>query len=164
MQSPFLYPQMPFVTQMPTQEQLEALYKTIPASQDQLEAVQKQMLAFLEQQQKTATALGLVTSSAGGGASTVAAAPPTTENQMFPFPLVFALGVPATAAPSPLTVSKNLLVFLYACTYMYMYMCVYHIFMPQGYTYINVHVCTSSNVILCIVHAKIHCMLQNFLH
>ena len=102
---------MPFVTQMPTQEQLEALYKTIPASQDQLEAVQKQMLAFLEQQQKTATALGLVTSSAGGGASTVA--PPTTENQMFPFPLVFALGVPATAAPSPLTVSENLFKTLY---------------------------------------------------
>ena len=96
---------MPFVTQMPTQEQLEALYKTIPASQDQLEAVQKQMLAFLEQQQKAAAALGLVTSSAGGGATTVA--PPTTENQIFsPFPLVFALGVPATAAPSPLTVSE----------------------------------------------------------
>lgn len=95
---------MPFVTQMPTQEQLEALYKTIPASQDQLEAVQKQMLAFVEQQQKTAAALGLVTSSAGGGATTVA--PPTTDNQMFPFPLVFALGVPATAAPSPLTVSE----------------------------------------------------------
>ena len=88
---------MPFLTQMPTQEQLEALYKTIPSSQDQLEAMQKQMLAILEQQQK---ALGLVTSTAGGGATTVA--PPTTE--MFQFPLVFALGVPATAAPSPLTV------------------------------------------------------------
>ena len=100
---------MPFVTQMPTQEQLEALYKTIPASQDQLEAVQKQMMAFLEQQQKAATALGLVTSSAGGGAASTVA-PPTTENQVFPFPLVFALGVPATAAPSPLTVSEKLLI------------------------------------------------------
>jgi hypothetical protein len=123
----FMHPQMPFVTQMPTQEQLEALYKTIPASQDQLEAVQKQMMAFLEQQQKAATALGLVTSSAGGGASTVPA-PPTTENQVFPFPLVFALGVPATAAPSPLTVSEKLIFsgkrqhnFSPVCMYMYMY-------------------------------------------
>ena len=99
---------------MPTQEQLEALYKHIPASQDQLELMQKQMLTFLEQQQKAAAALGLVTSSAAtgggaavGGATTVAAAtagaPQSTE--MFQFPLVFALGLPATAAPSPLTVS-----------------------------------------------------------
>ena len=105
---------MPFLTtQMPTQEQLEALYKTIPASQDQLEVMQKQMMAFLEQQQKAAAALGLVTSSAGGGTSVGGAstvAPPTTT-EMFQFPLVFALGVPATAAPSPLTVSERCLQF-----------------------------------------------------
>lgn len=144
---------MPFVTQMPTQEQLEALYKTIPASQDQLEAVQKQMMAFLEQQQKAATALGLATSSAGGGAASTVA-PPTTENQVFPFPLVFALGVPATAAPSPLTVSEKLINFFLNCFnnnlslwrnflvmqyIVYAYMCMYCLF----YTCTCVRTCTT---------------------
>ena len=38
-------------TQIPTQEQLEAMYK-LPANQEQLEALQKNMVAFMEQQQK----------------------------------------------------------------------------------------------------------------
>ena len=72
------------------------------------------MLTFLEQQQKTATALGLITSSAGGatvgganvgGAPSVATATAPQSTEMFQFPLVFALGVPTTGAPSPLTVS-----------------------------------------------------------
>ena len=135
---------MPYLTQMPTQEQLEALYKHIPASQDQLEVMQKQMLAFLEQQQKAAAALGLVTSSATGGAPVGGAStvnPQSTE--MFQFPLLFALGVPATAAPSPLTVS-----YMYACTCTCIYMYL-HVYMLCYVMFLKYKECFSLSFLLC---------------
>lgn len=98
--SPRLSTQLPYTIlggtgtggQVPSQEQLEAIYKQLPSSTDQLELMQKQVLALMEQQQKMAS-MGLSVTQAGGGVTT---AVPTGNADRIQVPLLW-LGVPGLA-------------------------------------------------------------------
>ena len=97
-----------------TPEQLEALYKQLPSSTEQLELVQKQMLALVEQQQKLVS-LGLGGGGGGGGQAgggagggvggvTAAATVAPSTGERIQLPLLW-FGVPGgiTTSPSPFT-------------------------------------------------------------
>lgn len=104
--------------QIPSQEQLEALYKQLPSNSEQLDSMQKQMLAIMEQQQKIAalTMPGLVGATptlatptlatptqanpSGVATGTTTTAPSVSPGgaEMFQLPLLF-LGVPPGIAP-----------------------------------------------------------------
>ncbi|XP_064401979.1 histone deacetylase 4-like [Halichondria panicea] len=87
---------------IPTQEQLEALYK-LPTSHEQLEIMQKNMMVLMEQQQKQQAAevsrklqashsVGLPTSTAGSTGG---------PGELFQFPMaLWPLGIPAGATPT----------------------------------------------------------------
>ncbi len=87
-------------TTLPSQEQLEAMYKQLPSSSnDQLEMMQKQMLALMEQQKKMASLINVTQSSTSpGGPASITAPMASAPAEMIQMPLLL-FPVPGIATP-----------------------------------------------------------------